>query len=144
MSRTNGVYSYRFDQPPNGTPIMYGTTHFQEVAYVFSNPLPTQNPLSQRPGDAELAAYMTSAWASFVHSQSPNHGRTCLSATSERHCSHRDVETGVYWPDYRKGAKNIVLWRHGNYVEDDDYRKAGMALYVLRRPGDALILTSYP
>jgi acetylcholinesterase len=76
MSRSNAVYSYRFDQPPSNATILDGTGHFQEVVYVFSNPLPTQNPLSHRPGDAELAAYMTAAWVSFVHSQSPNHGRT--------------------------------------------------------------------
>jgi acetylcholinesterase len=132
ISRTNSVYSYRFDQPPDNATITSGTGHFQEVAFVFSNPLPTQNSLSQRPGDAELAAYMTSAWASFVHSQSPNHGRTYLSIMSGRASADPDgvSETGVQWPDYRKGAKNMVFRRHGNFVEDDDYRKAGIALYV--------------
>lgn len=44
----------------------------QEVAYVFSNPLPTQNPLGSRPGDAELAELMTSQWVSFIHDLTPN------------------------------------------------------------------------
>jgi acetylcholinesterase len=78
MARTNPVYSYRFDQPPENSTVEYGTGHFQEVAYVFSNPLPTQNPLSTRPGDAALAQWMTSAWASFVHSGSPNYGRASI------------------------------------------------------------------
>jgi hypothetical protein len=40
---------------------------------VFSNPLPSQNPLCVRPGCAALAQYMTRAWVSFAHNLDPNH-----------------------------------------------------------------------
>jgi hypothetical protein len=40
------------------------------------------------------------------------------------------VKNATYWPSYRKAPKEIVLRRHGNFVEDDDYRKDGIALYV--------------
>jgi acetylcholinesterase len=73
MAKYKPVYSYRFDQPPAGTTIEYGTTHFAEVAYVFSNPLPTVNPLPTRPGDAELANAMTRYWVNFVHDGNPNY-----------------------------------------------------------------------
>jgi acetylcholinesterase len=79
MAKYKPVYTYRFDQPPQNGTIEYGTGHFQEVAYVFSNPLPTQNPLGRRAGDAELAKAMTSAWVTFVHDQNPNYEGTFLS-----------------------------------------------------------------
>ncbi|KAF5392122.1 hypothetical protein D9757_003310 [Collybiopsis confluens] len=112
-NQTQSVFTYRFNQIPDNTTIEVGVQHFQEVAYVFSNPLPTQNPLSQRSGDVELANQMTSYWISFVVNQNPNHS---------------DVDGAVTWPDYRSGPKNIVFNRHGNTVEDDNYRAAGIAL----------------
>jgi hypothetical protein len=66
------VFVYRFDQPNENATVEVGTPHFMEVAYVFSNPLPTQNPLPKRAGDMELASFMTSSWVSFVHDLSPD------------------------------------------------------------------------
>jgi hypothetical protein len=37
---------------------------------------------------------------------------------------------GPKWPNYRKEKKNIVLRRHGNFVEKDEYRSDGIALSV--------------
>jgi acetylcholinesterase len=71
------VFVYCFDQPPENATVETGTAHFQEVAYVFSNQLLTQNPLSTRKGDKELAIFMTSSWISFVHDVNPDFkGRT--------------------------------------------------------------------
>ncbi|KIK54659.1 hypothetical protein GYMLUDRAFT_176940 [Collybiopsis luxurians FD-317 M1] len=110
---SQNVFTYRFDQIPDNSTVEVGIQHFQEVAYVFSNPLPTQNPLSKRAGDVELANQMTSYWISFVVNQDPNHS---------------DVEGAITWPNYRNAPKNIVFNRHGNFVEDDNYRAAGIAL----------------
>jgi hypothetical protein len=45
------------------------------------------------------------------------------------------VKNATSWPNYRNAAKNVVFRRHGNVIENDDYRKAGIALCVslLRR-----------
>ncbi|EIN03341.1 hypothetical protein PUNSTDRAFT_139643 [Punctularia strigosozonata HHB-11173 SS5] len=48
------VYSYYFVQVHDNSTVKYGVTHFQEVDFVFKNPLLTQNLLSTFPGDAEI------------------------------------------------------------------------------------------
>ena len=73
----------------------------------------TQNPLSKRAGDAELAKLMTSYWISFVVNQDPN---------------HTEIDGAPTWPNYRDAPKNIVFKRKGSFVEDDVYRKSGIAL----------------
>lgn len=55
---------------------MLANNDAKDVAYVFSNPLPTQNPLGDRPGDAELAKLMTSMWVSFINDLTPNNHRS--------------------------------------------------------------------
>ncbi|GAA5824315.1 hypothetical protein JCM5353_007020 [Sporobolomyces roseus] len=102
------VYSYRFDTVPQNATIETGITHFQEVAYVFSNPLPTQNPLGSRPGDAELAELMTSQWVSFIHDLTPN---------------NNGVEGSPEWPNYEEGPANFVHRRNGSFVEPDTFRQ---------------------
>ncbi|EIN05256.1 alpha/beta-hydrolase [Punctularia strigosozonata HHB-11173 SS5] len=112
VASSHDVYSYHFAQAPDNSTVEYGVTHFQEVAFVFSNPLPTQNSLSTRPGDAELAKLMTSYWISFVYNLDPNHS---------------GVKGAPQWPSYRHQKKNVVFKRKGSYVEDDDYRAKGVA-----------------
>ncbi|GAA5939261.1 uncharacterized protein JCM15063_004469 [Sporobolomyces koalae] len=102
------VYSYRFDTVPQNATIDIGITHFQEVAYVFSNPLKTQNPLGTRPGDAELAKLMTSQWVSFIHDLNPN---------------NNGVDNSIEWPNYQERPENFVFRRNGSFVESDDFRK---------------------
>ncbi|GAA5939264.1 uncharacterized protein JCM15063_004470 [Sporobolomyces koalae] len=111
-SRYSPVYSYRFDTVPQNATINIGTSHFQEVAYVFSNPLKTQNPLGNRPGDVELASLMTSQWISFIHDLDPN---------------KNGVEGSVEWPNYQQSPENIVFRRNGSWIEPDTYRKEGIA-----------------
>ncbi|GJN93281.1 hypothetical protein Rhopal_006328-T1 [Rhodotorula paludigena] len=111
VAADQAVYSYRFDQPAPNATIALGTAHFAEVAYVFSNPLPTQNRLGDRPGDAELAHLMTSQWISFIHDGTPNnHG----------------VEGAETWPDYRTEPNNMLYRRQGSHVERDDFRADGI------------------
>ncbi|GAA5837771.1 hypothetical protein JCM3766R1_000579 [Sporobolomyces carnicolor] len=102
------VYSYRFDTVPQNASIDIGITHFQEVAYVFSNPLPTQNPLSTRPGDAELAKLMTSQWVSFINDLSPNNNQ---------------VNGSIEWPNYQDSPTNFVFRRNGSWIEPDTFRQ---------------------
>lgn len=113
--RQSNVYSYRFDQPPTYYALTAGTidtgvTHFDEVSYVFGN-----HPYNNRTGDPELAEYMTSAWISFIHGLDPNkHG----------------IEGEPTWPKYSKEAKNMLFKRQGRHVEDDDFRKEGIAFIM--------------
>ncbi|GAA6004486.1 carboxylesterase/lipase family protein [Rhodotorula paludigena] len=106
------VFSYRYNQPAENATVLLGTAHFAEVASVFSNPLPTQNPLGSRPGDAELARLMTSQWISFIHDGTPNnHG----------------VDGAPTWPDYRDEPSNYLYSRKEWEVERDDYRQEQLA-----------------
>ncbi|GAA6022853.1 hypothetical protein JCM11491_007019 [Sporobolomyces phaffii] len=111
-SRFSPVYSYRFDTVPENATILSGVSHFQEVAYVFSNPLPTQNRLGTRPGDAELARLMTSQWISFIHDLTPNNNA---------------INGSVEWPNYQESPQNFVFRRNGSWVEPDTYRAEGIA-----------------
>ncbi|EIN05226.1 alpha/beta-hydrolase [Punctularia strigosozonata HHB-11173 SS5] len=112
IATAHDVFTYHFAQPPDNATIEDGVSHFQEVAYVFSNPLPTQNPLSKRAGDAQLANLMTSFWVSFIHNLDPNYS---------------DVPGAPRWPSYREHAQNIVFKRQGSFAQNDDYRAEGIA-----------------
>ncbi|GAA5874203.1 hypothetical protein JCM16303_005771 [Sporobolomyces ruberrimus] len=111
-SKYSPTFTYRFDTVPENATILTGVSHFQEVAYVFSNPLKTQNSLGSRPGDAELAKLMTSQWVSFIHDLTPN---------------NNGVEGSPEWPNYQEGAENFVHRRNGSWVEPDTYRAEGIA-----------------
>lgn len=73
-------YSYRFNVLVTGVPASVGSTHFQEVAFVFDNlqglgypELLGVNPFQGQPGSyRELARLMTRMWASFIYSGDPN------------------------------------------------------------------------
>jgi carboxylesterase type B len=73
-------YSYRFNVLATGTPHSIGSTHFQEVAFVFDNreglgypQLGGPNPFQGRPGSyRELARLMSRMWVSFINSGDPN------------------------------------------------------------------------
>ncbi|KAF6826852.1 hypothetical protein CPLU01_09424 [Colletotrichum plurivorum] len=79
------AYSYRFDIVPNGISAdVLGSTHFQEVAFVFGNVAGLGydiNPFSL-PSDMESrqlrqqSLYMTRMWISFVDTLSPNNPRS--------------------------------------------------------------------
>ncbi|GAA5950607.1 hypothetical protein JCM3765_000548 [Sporobolomyces pararoseus] len=111
-ARYSPVYSYRFDTVPENATILTGISHFQEVAYVFSNPLKTQNSLGTRPGDAELAKLMTSQWVSFINDLTPN---------------NNGVDGSVEWPNYQESPQNFVFRRNGSWVEPDTYRAEGIS-----------------
>ncbi|KAK4700606.1 hypothetical protein P7C70_g5638, partial [Phenoliferia sp. Uapishka_3] len=105
-AQQSAVFSYRFNQVTQNMSMDIG-----EVAYVFSNPLPTQNPLGNRPSDLSLAEVMTSHWISFIHDLDPNHTK---------------VNGTVQWPNYACDTSNMVFERQGSYIEPDTFRAEGI------------------
>ncbi|KAK1999026.1 carboxylesterase [Colletotrichum falcatum] len=120
----NGVpsFAYRFDVTPNGLPEFIGSTHFQEVAFVFdnvnglgyaTNPFGGNDTVYTTKAVA-LAKTMSTAWVNFFVSLDPN-GAPGLGD----------------WPVYgTKGeagvGSDVVFGIDGPFVETDDWRKEGM------------------
>lgn len=80
------------------------------MSYVFGKP---DGP---RSSDARLAQHMSGAWASFAHGLDPNFGNS-----------------GLHWPDYRVAGQNMVFVADEEHVEEDLYRKQGLALWTEQR-----------
>jgi hypothetical protein len=75
------TYSYHFNVKVNGIPSLIGSTHFQEVAFVFDNTeglgyYTQPNPFGGMPKSFRaLAKLMSKSWISFIHDLDPNnHG----------------------------------------------------------------------
>lgn len=101
---------------------------------MFSNPLPTQNPLGNRPTDRSLAKLMTSYWIAFIHDLDPN-GSDCESpllvrskgreAPQQDHFepeltplrAHRADPDAPVWPEYGASKSNMVFERQASYGE---------------------------
>jgi carboxylesterase type B len=122
-------YSYRFDVVVNGIPTCVGSTHFQEVAFVFNNIRGegyegyTANPFGNMTDDdnkkfVDLSNLMSKSWVSFVVDQDPNgHG----------------VESVKQWPVYNSslgGGMGINMVFTVNiteqYIEWDSWRGEGI------------------
>ncbi|KAK7985563.1 triacylglycerol lipase [Apiospora saccharicola] len=116
------TYTYGFNVLSAGLPPIVGSTHFQEVAYVFDN---TQglgydtavavNPFGGKPEPYfRLADLMSRMWVSFATTLDPNHHATP---------GHEEVA----WPAYQlEGAQNIVFDANVTtlaYEQEDTYRK---------------------
>lgn len=76
-------YSYRFDVVVNGVPTFLGSTHFQEVAFVFNNidgEGYATNPFGNMTAHdnekfVNLSKLMSRSWVSFIVDGDPNlHG----------------------------------------------------------------------
>ncbi|KAK7914167.1 hypothetical protein PG985_011870 [Apiospora marii] len=116
------AYTYGFNVLSTGIPPISGSTHFQEVAYVFDNTagLGYDTPVAVDPFGGKPEAYfrladlMSRMWVSFVTTLDPNHHAT---AGSE----------GLAWPEYKsEGAQNLVFDANVTtlaYEQADDYRK---------------------
>ncbi|KAL2810891.1 Alpha/Beta hydrolase protein [Aspergillus granulosus] len=114
------VYSYRWDVPGLNETSNIGVTHFAEIPFIFANPVQNFTKLGDDPARLELANLAARMWTSFVVDLDPNgHG----------------VSDIAQWPRYSRSnpAKNkpsnfvFRLPRSQSYVEDDTYRKEGMA-----------------
>ena len=79
------VYAYEFNDeqsftylvPPSSLFPSYGATHFNEVAYIFSNVqsvFPSLNAIEPKftPAQRALSTYMRQAWANFARTGNPN------------------------------------------------------------------------
>ncbi|KAF2729952.1 alpha/beta-hydrolase [Polyplosphaeria fusca] len=111
------TFCYRFNTIPHGVPPEVGTTHFQEVAFVFDNtigggygyPNVSEKPFEGEPqGYFDLAAVMSGAWVGFVAEGRP----------------------GDWWPEYGDGV-NWVFDANVTglgYEERDDWRAEGIEL----------------
>ncbi|KAL2838367.1 Alpha/Beta hydrolase protein [Aspergillus pseudoustus] len=115
------VYSYRWDVAALNETSTIGVCHFAEIPFVFANPVQDFTALGDDPARLELANLAAQMWTSFVVDLDPNgHG----------------VSDIAEWPQYpstssstKEKPSNFVfrLPRSQSYVEDDTYRKEGMA-----------------
>ncbi|KAJ4250899.1 hypothetical protein NW762_011549 [Fusarium torreyae] len=113
-------YAYRFDVTVDADTPFIGSTHFQEVAFVFSNlkgngyATSPFNGSGSYPTQAKaLSKTMSTAWVNFFTKLNPN-GLT-------------DVG-GVAWPTYGspQSGKEVVFTLNSTYVEMDKWRAKGI------------------
>ncbi|PMD21774.1 alpha/beta-hydrolase [Hyaloscypha hepaticicola] len=111
-------YSYRFDVVVNGVPTFLGSTHFQEVAFVFNNidgEGYATNPFGNMTAHdnekfVNLSKLMSRSWVSFIVDGDPN--------------LHGLEGVGTTWP------VNIVFTVNltgTSYIEVDSWRGEGIA-----------------
>lgn len=115
------AYCYRFNVRPTGVPLFIGSTHFQEVAFVFNNLQGLGyaiNPFEGQPQSyTDLSEAMSRMWVSFIHDGNPNnHG----------------VQGYEEWPVYdivQGGGigQDYFFDANSTHVEDDSWRAAGIA-----------------
>jgi carboxylesterase type B len=116
------AYTYHFNVLVHGVTAYVGSTHFQEVAFVFDNVngvgynnSVSVDPFAQEPATfPKLASIMSGAWASFVYDTNPNINSSGLNAA------------GTKWPQYKlDNPQNIVFDVNATglaYAEPDIYR----------------------
>uniref|UniRef100_A0A8H7KCN2 Carboxylic ester hydrolase n=1 Tax=Bionectria ochroleuca TaxID=29856 RepID=A0A8H7KCN2_BIOOC len=109
------VYSYRFDTLGYGERWDRGVGHFQNVAFSFQNISGGLGPMPAYEHYKALSENIGRAYISFVYDHDPNSSRG-------------NDSTLPVWPKYDLSKpQSIVLDANGSYVEDDTYRKEGMA-----------------
>ena len=151
------VYSYRFNLfPIGGVDNLVGTTHFQDVAFVYDNtagrgyvpPHATANPYDVggglRSDYEELGRVMSGMWINFIHSLDPNgadgRGFTVQrgSGSSSNNTTGSAAEKVPLWPVYSDGVNAAREGYGQNFVfdvnvtgfgmvEEDSYRGNGIA-----------------
>ncbi|KAI8582003.1 hypothetical protein K450DRAFT_197391 [Umbelopsis ramanniana AG] len=115
------VYSYNWNQSDYGIPDFIGTTHFQEVVYVFDNPSTSffqsgTAPMGPDPTGSKksLAHLISRFFMSFIATGDPNNAK----------------QNGTYpkWPKYScKNPKNYYFREDDIRIEDDDWRKEAIS-----------------
>lgn len=111
------AYCYRFNVRSAAVPVIFGATHFEEVAFVFNN-IAGQGYHGVKPFDGmpqtyvDLSNMMTSMWASFIHDLNPNAG----------------PKIPVHWETYGRGKPTDLLFNANtsSYMEADTWRKGGI------------------
>ena len=117
------AYTYRFNAKSAGFAPELAISHFKEIGFVFRNILgvgwrPDIKPFAgQGQNYIDLAVFMSSSWAAFVHDLNPNSWDS------------RPVNT-TQWPMYRVDApENFVFDANvTSYAEPDTWRREGIDL----------------
>ncbi|KUJ18904.1 carboxylesterase [Mollisia scopiformis] len=108
------VFSYRFDTPLWNAAVTAGAQHFVNVVFSFQNISGALGPLPKYQNYTDLSHNIGKAYISFVNDLDPN--------------TSRGNSTLPYWPKYDLDApQNMVLNSNLTYVEDDTFRKEGIA-----------------
>lgn len=101
------VYSYRFDTPLWNASVQTGSNHFSNVVFSFQN---ISGALGPYESYKNLSLGIGAAYAQFVATGDPNGGAL------------------PHWPKYELAAPvNMVLNANGSFVEEDTWRKEGIA-----------------
>lgn len=130
------AYSYQFNVLTNGMPAEEGSSHFQEVAFVFNNVdgLGYDNAVAENPFEGmpatfgKLADTMSRMWVSFITTSDPNYNGGMYSPVSHAESSSSDcvVATCKRWPVYSVDEpKNMAFNVNTSsvaYAERDTYR----------------------
>ncbi|KAI8627323.1 alpha/beta-hydrolase [Xylariaceae sp. FL1651] len=118
------VYSYRFDQRPWNGNELDGVKHFVNVAYSFQNISGLLGPRPKYDSHARLAKAIGQAYVNFVNHLDPNG----VAADDDNADATREARLLPYWPVYNlEKPTNMVLNATENWVEEDTWRKEGIA-----------------
>jgi len=108
------VFSYRFDTPLWNAAVTAGAQHFVNVVFSFQNISVNLGPLPKFQNYTDLSHNIGKAYISFVNDRDPN--------------TSRGNSTLPHWPRYDLlTPQNLVLNSNGTFVEDDTFRKEGIA-----------------
>lgn len=114
------VYSYRFDQRLWNRTEEQGVQHFDNVAFSFQNISGLLGPSPEFDSHVELGRKIGAAYVRFVYDLDPNPGAPSGDGVGEMELP--------YWPKYDVGKPvNMVLNATRCYLEDDTYRREGIA-----------------
>ncbi|CAG9985167.1 unnamed protein product [Clonostachys byssicola] len=117
-SARKDVFSYRFDQLAYGYNEWDGVKHFANVAFSFQNISGNIGPSPQYDTHLDLARAIGQAYVRFVYDLNPN--------PSDKYGKQEKLLPE--WPVYDNNEpKNMVLNATENRVEDDTWRKEGIA-----------------
>ncbi|CAG9936514.1 unnamed protein product [Clonostachys rosea f. rosea IK726] len=112
------VFSYRFDQLAYGYNEWDGVKHFANVAFSFQNISGNIGPSPQYDTHLDLARAIGQAYVRFIYDLNPN--------PSDKY--DKQEKLLPKWPIYDNNEpKNMVLNATENRVEDDTWRKEGIA-----------------
>jgi carboxylesterase type B len=110
------VWSYRFDTPLWNQTAPISVPHFANVVFSFQNISGALGPMPQYQSYKDLSTDIGRAYVNFVTTGTPN-GNSANSTAGF-----------PSWPKYDLGSpKNLVMNSNGSFVEDDTWRKEGIA-----------------
>lgn len=113
------VYSYRFEQQLWNRTEIEGVQHFDNVAFSFQNISGLLGPAPEFDSHVRLARAVGEAYVRFVWDLDPN---------PKGNGTERGEGMLPWWPKYDlEKPVNMVLNASGSYLEDDTYRREGMA-----------------